>query len=325
MLSIGIDIGGTRIKGVLMSHEGHVIYKDQIDTNASSGGGHVLASVLDLIETIRSQAPDGQLISGVGLGTPGFVDSNGIIAGGAENLPGWEGTPLCSSIEERFGLTARAGNDVTVAAWGEYCFGGRDDLKNMVFIALGTGIGGGLILNGQLYEGTGGMAAEIGHICVDTGPDALQCNCGQRGCVERYASGVGLVDMALRIGRTYTPSVSSTLHQLILNQPEILTAEDVYRYVSRGDSLAILIHEAFCAKLARLCGILINTLAPEAIIMGGGVLNAGDIIPEKVKELTARYAWPQMYQRVRFERSQLGSWCGAIGAAALMIPSSAGR
>jgi glucokinase len=252
---------------------------------------------------------------GVGIGSPGFVDPSGIVLGGAENLPGWKGTHVFAPIAERFGLRATAANDVTAAALAEYRFGAGRGVQNMVCLALGTGIGGGIVANGGLYKGSHGMAAELGHIVVET--NGLPCNCGQCGCVEQYASATGIVNMARRFAEMNDNKTAFV--EAVRKNPEATTAKMVYEAVKAGDPVAHLVHTTAMDMLARVCGIMCNTLSPDRIVLGGGVVMAGQIIVDEVTKHLHKYCWEAIAQRCEIVRAQCGEDAGVLGAAAMVF------
>jgi glucokinase len=314
-VAIGIDLGGTNLKGVIMNRNGIGRHLTRVPTEAARGGSKILENILALVDKLISQDGGKENIIGVGIGTPGFVDSNGTIIGGANNLPGWMGMQLYEPIRKRFGLWATAGNDVTVTALAEWRFGAGRGVKNMVCLALGTGIGGGIVANDRLYKGSHGMAGELGHISVDTG--GLQCNCGQKGCIERYVSATGIVEMAVRLCRQLDSQKRTPFSSEVLRDPVALTAKTVYDYVKKNDPVACSVNEAVCEKLARAIGIIVNALSPDRVILGGGVMMAGQVIVDTVSKYVPLFCWPEIWQRCSLAVAELGENAGVLGAAGL--------
>ncbi|MDR3012667.1 MAG: ROK family protein [Chitinispirillales bacterium] len=311
---IGIDLGGTSIKGVVMGEDGAYGEALRIPTEAYKGGEHVLASIMSLIGELLGTVGD-QPVAGVGIGTPGFVDGDGTILGGAENLPGWKGVQIYAPITERYGLPVAAANDVTAVALAELKFGAGRGVKNIVCFALGTGVGGGIVIDGKLYAGSHGMAGELGHIVVETG--GLQCACGQNGCLERYSSATGIVRLA--IDYASSADVDTPFARLVRKNPAEITAKIVYEYVAQADSLAMKVHHTACEMLGRAAGIMMNALSPDRIVLGGGVMMAGDIITNTVKTYAARSAWPAIFERCEVVPAQMGEDAGVMGAGALAL------
>jgi glucokinase len=265
----------------------------------------------------------GAQIIGVGIGTPGFVSEDGVVLGGSENIAGWKGTRLYEPIMQRCGVKAVAANDVTVMALAESRFGAGIGVKNLVCYALGTGIGGGLILDGKLYKGTHGMAGELGHIAVET--NGIPCNCGIRGCVEQYASASGIANL----GRTFAIENQDTRKTAFvveaLKDLSMVTSKMVYEYVAQNDPVAIEVHEKACDMMARAIGISLNTLAPDRVVLGGGVLMAGQIIIDTVKKYTRHYCWSSIFERCDIVAAKLGENAGVMGAGAMAFDEFSGR
>ncbi|MDR0305960.1 MAG: ROK family protein [Chitinispirillales bacterium] len=313
--AIGIDLGGTTVKGVVMSEDGICEHITRVPTEAQKGGQQVLANILSLIaELIQKSSLQASDFVGAGLGTPGFVDNDGTVSG-AENLPGWKGTNIYTPIKERFGLKVTAANDVTAVAMAEQRYGAGRGVNNIVCFALGTGIGGGIVIDGKLYKGTHGMAGEIGHIVVET--DGIQCNCGLKGCVERYASATGIVNLALEYTKSASGNNLTPFVEIVRGSPSKVTSKMVYEYVAAGDAVALKVHHKACDMLARAVGIILNTLSPDRVVLGGGVMMAGNVILDTVKECIPRYCWPNIYEHCEIVLAQMGEDAGVMGAAAM--------
>lgn len=321
-LVIGIDVGGTNLKGIVMEKNGKGHHLTRISTQAERGGAQTLLNVLTLIDTLIRLEGSTEHILGIGIGTPGFVSGDGVIHG-AENLPGWKGTQLYKPILERFGLTPVAANDVTVMALAEAKYGAGRGVRNMVCYALGTGIGGGIVIDHKLYQGSHGMAGEFGHIPVETG--GIPCNCGQIGCVERYASATGIVYLAKELSKNYSGSAATPLAQAIRAAPDVLTSKMVYDYAAQGDPLAWAVNDLVCDMLARAIGMTLNTLAPDRVVLGGGVMMAGSIIIDTVKRHLPKYCWSLILEKCDIVAAELGEDAGVMGAAAMAFEEFDGR
>jgi len=319
MRAIGIDLGGTTVKGAIIGEGGICGEVIRVPTEAHAGGQRVMDNILALIGKLAGAGgADAGSFMGVGIGTPGFVDSDGTVLGGAENLPGWKGMQIYMPITERFGLRVAAANDVTVAALAELRFGAGRGVRNMVCFALGTGVGGGIVTNGRLYKGSHGMAGEIGHIVVETGGE--QCACGQRGCLERYASATGIVNMAVAMAMEAAEGGDLTAFaKLVRRNPAEVTSKLVYEYVARADALALAVHNRACDMLGRAVGIMINTFSPDRVVLGGGVMMAGNVILEAVKSYAVRHCWPAIFDRCKIVPAQMGEDAGVVGAGVLAI------
>jgi glucokinase len=314
-LAIGIDLGGTNLKGVLLNEQGGISTITRITTEAHKGGAQVLQKILDLIDLLIKNKPIDAQIVGVGIGTPGFISDDGLVLGGAENLPGWKGTRLYEPIQQQFGLRAVAANDVTVMALAESRFGAGRGVKNLACFALGTGIGGGLVIDGKLYKGTRGMAGEMGHIIVET--DGILCNCGNRGCVEQYASATGIANLGKKIATENQNSKRTTFVNEALKDLSAVTSKMVYDFVHKNDPIAVEVHEKACDMMARAVGIVMNVLAPDRVVLGGGVLKTGQIIIDAVSKYTHQYCWASIRQYCDIVIAESGEDSGVLGAGAM--------
>jgi len=313
--AIGIDLGGTAIKGAIICETGVVGNVTRVPTEAHKGGQQVLDNILGLIEKlIKDSGREASSFIGVGIGTPGFVGGDGTILGGAENLPGWKGTQIYEPITKRFGLGVSAANDVTAVALAELMFGAGRGVKNIVCFALGTGVGGGIVTDGKLYKGSHGMAGEVGHIVVET--DGILCACGQKGCVERYSSATGIVNMAVEMASA-KDGEDTDFAKAVRKNPAEVTSKMVYEYVAKADAIALKVHNRTCDMLGRAVGIMINALSPDRVVLGGGVMMAGDIILDTVKTYAARHCWPAIFERCEIVAAQMGEDAGVMGAGAL--------
>jgi glucokinase len=315
--AIGIDLGGTNLKGLIMAPNGARRHLTRIPTEAALGGMRVCANIVQLIDTLIEKEGGQSSIIGAGIGSPGFVDKDGTVLGGAENLPGWKGINIFDPIRERFGLPVFASNDVTLTALAESRFGAGMEAPNMLCFALGTGVGGGVVLNNAIYDGSHGMAGELGHIVVET--NGLPCNCGQRGCVEQYASATAIA--ALGVSRAREAVDRTPFVEFAAARPEAVTSKTVYQFVARNDPAALDVHHTACEMLARACGIACNAFAPDMIVLGGGVLKAGEIIVREVSRRAAAHCWPEIWQRCDIVAAKLSEDAGVIGAASLVYDS----
>ncbi len=319
--AIGIDLGGTNLKGIIISQKGEWRHLTRIPTEAEKGGAHVMSNILSLIDQlIRKEGSSGHIL-GVGVGTPGFVGQDGTVDG-AENLPGWKGTRLYIPIMERYGFKAIGANDATVAALAEARYGAGRGVRNMVLLTLGTGIGGGIVIDHKLYTGTFGMAGELGHIIVQTG--GIQCNCGLRGCVERYASATGIVYLAKKFSDEVPAGKDTPFSALVKENPGAITSKAVYDFVNKGDMVALKVHETICEMLGRLIGIVCNFLSPDRIVLGGGVMNAGKIILDTVARYAAGNCWPMIWEKCDMVIAELSEDAGVLGAGAMVFDAFGG-
>jgi glucokinase len=223
---------------------------------------------------------------------------------------------------ERFGLKASAANDVTAVALAELKFGAGRGVNNIVCFALGTGVGGGIVTNGRLYKGTHGMAGEVGHIVVET--DGVPCPCGQKGCVERYASATGIVNLAIEYSKTAKENEVTKFVDTVRKNPAEITSKIVYEYVAQADPVALKVHHRACDMLGRAVGRGMNALSPDRVVLGGGVMMAGDVILEAVNAYAARHCWQAIFDRWEIVPAQMGEDAGVMGALALAFEEFGG-
>ena len=315
-LAIGIDLGGTNLKGIILNEKGEGRHLTRIPTEAHNGGSHVMNNILKLIEELISKEGSDKQIIGVGIGTPGFVDADGTVWG-AENLPGWKGTRIYDAVTKKFGLKTIAANDVTVAAMAEAKYGAGQGIRNMVLFALGTGIGGGLVIDHHLYKGSHGMAGELGHIVVET--NGIPCNCGQQGCVERYASATGIVNLARKLCAEAEKSNPTPFVLEVNKDPLKVTSKMVYDFVKINDPVANRVNEIACNMLAKAIGMVLNAISPDRIVLGGGVMMAGQVIIETVSKYVPSYCWPIIWEKCDVVIAQLGEDSGVLGAGAMVF------
>jgi glucokinase len=313
--SIGIDIGGTSIKAAAFfgnaDRDGLISGEiRRYPTRTADGAAPVREIIERAIDEISRGLP-GRMIA-IGVGTPGLVDREGNLIGAAVNIPGWDGLPLSRALEERWRVPVSVANDANMTAYGEWRFGAETGSAgdSLVCISLGTGIGGGVVLDGRILVGAGGMAGEIGHVVVEEG--GRPCNCGLSGCLERYSSATGIAVSAVRMA----PDFDSPLSREIAAGTAGPTAKQVYRALSAGDSLAAAIHRDSSRHLAKAIGVLAQTVNPKVIVIGGGVLEAGDIIIEGIREFLPRFVLPMSLESLNIRRASLGESAGVWGAAA---------
>ncbi len=318
--ALAIDLGGTKVTAAIVGEDGKIVSISTRPTNAQRGGDWVLNRVKEVAaEALEiSKIPSKQLI-GVGMGTPGVVDAErGIMLSEAVNIPDWKGRNLKEELERVLGLPIIVDNDANAAGFGEYVFGAGRGSKSLIFVALGTGVGGAVILNGEIVRGVSFVAGEIGHISVD--PNGPKCGCGNYGCVELFASGPAIAQKA----REYVlRGVKTKLAEM--TTPENLTAEHVAHAAQEGDLLA----QSILAEAGKILGVTLagiaNLLNPDCIVIGGGVAQAGNWLIEPVRWEIKRRALPDATKVLQVLAAALGTNAGVLGAAALVfrsIPSS---
>ncbi len=315
-LSLAIDLGGTKVAAAVVREDGTIISHSTRPTEASRGGDWVLNRIKEAaVEALENGKVHPSSLIGVGLGTPGVVDSErGIMLSEAVNIPDWKGRNLKAELEQILGIPAFIENDANAAGLGEFVFGAGKGAKSLVFVALGTGIGGAVILNGEIVHGTSFAAGELGHISID--PNGLKCGCGNYGCIELYASGPAIAQRAREYVLRGVDTKLSTMAS-----PEELTAEHVALAAKEGDLLA----QSILAEAGRLLGVvlagIVNLLSPDRIIIGGGVAQAGDLLLEPVRWEVKRRALPDATRVLQIVPAALGTKAGILGAAALVFRS----
>lgn len=304
----GIDVGGTTVKCGLFSVKGDILDKWEIPTRTENNGVNILPDVAVAIDAkIQEKGIARDTIAGVGLGIPGPVNEDGAVIC-AVNLH-WGYVELEKELEKLTGLTVKAGNDANVAALGEMWKGGGAGYHNVVMVTLGTGVGGGIIVNGKIVTGTHGAGGEIGHIHVED-DETLSCNCGNQGCLEQYASATGVVRLANRM-------LEATDKASVLRNEEV-TAKAVFDAVKAGDELAMEVAEKFGKYLGTALAVIAGVVDPEVFVIGGGVSKAGKILLDYVEKYYKKYVF-QGSRDCAFALAELGNDAGICGAAKLVL------
>ena len=304
----GIDVGGTTVKCGLFSTEGEVLDKWEIPSRTEDGGKNILPDVAAaILAKMEEKGLAKEEIAGVGIGVPGPVDDNGVIAC-AVNLH-WGRLDIVKELGDLTGLKVKAGNDANVAALGELWKGGGMGYHNVVLLTLGTGVGGGIIVNDRIFGGSHGAAGELGHIHVE---DAIKdpCNCGSCGCLEQVASATGIARLARE-------ELAASEEDSLLRNGEV-SAKAVFDAVKEGDALAIRVAERFGAYLGKAMSVFACVLDPEVFVIGGGVSKAGPVLFDYIKKNYLLYAFPTA-KNVAFELATLGNDAGIYGAAKMVL------
>lgn len=307
--AFGVDIGGTTVKIGLFDKDGCVLDKWEIPTVKDNGGDSVLPDVANSIKAkMAEKGIDADDIEGVGVGAPGAVDHNGTLVSGAVNI-GWGVFNLPKVLEGYLNLPVKAANDANVAAFGEMWQGGGKGYSNLVAVTLGTGVGGGIIIDGKIVVGANGAGGEIGHIHIEDSETEI-CGCKNSGCLEQYTSATGIVRLTKRrLAKDDKPSV--------LRQGEI-TAKAVFDAVKAGDDLAIEVAEQFGDYLGKGLAAVAGTVNPEIFVIGGGVSKAGEILFTFIEPAFKKYAFLAC-KDTKFALATLGNDAGIFGAAGLIL------
>ncbi|OGO53117.1 MAG: hypothetical protein A2148_11410 [Chloroflexi bacterium RBG_16_68_14] len=312
----GVDLGGTKIHSLVTTEEGRVLGEDRCLTQAWEGPDAVIGRIVSsLRRALEAAGLTTQDIVGVGISSPGPCDPVRGVVTNAPNLLGWHEVPLARLVSEGLGVPALLENDANAAAYGELRFGACRGLLHIVYVTLGTGIGGGLIIDGRIYEGASGAAGEVGHIVIDE--DGPPCNCGSRGCLEALASGPAIAReaaAALEAGR------SPLLAELVgKEQP---TPELVLQAAVQGDATAREIIERAGYHLGVGLTGLLNCFNPQALILGGGLVGLGDLYLGPAVRTARERAFAQIVADATITTAELGERAGALGAAALVMENA---
>lgn len=305
---LGVDVGGTTVKMGIFQNDGTLIDKWEIKTRTENHGEAILPDIAAAIDTkLAEHSIDKAEVSGIGMGIPAPVTKAGIVQKTA-NL-GWGYKEVKRELEELTGLTAHIGNDANVAALGEMWKGGGKGYKNLVMVTLGTGVGGGVIIDEEILVGTNGAGAEIGHICVNY-EETDSCGCGKQGCLEQYASATGVVRLAKK---RLADNTDETVLKL-----ETVTAKDVFDAVKAGDKVAMEIADQFGDYLGHALANIAVIVDPEAVVIGGGVSKAGEILLGYIEKPYMEKAFFSN-KEVKFTLAELGNDAGIYGAAKLAL------
>lgn len=313
---IGIDLGGTSVKLAILTTEGEIQEKWSIKTNILDEGSHI---VPDIIESILHRFETHGLTKddflGVGMGSPGVVDSEAGTVIGAYNL-NWKNLQLVKEqFEAALGLPFFIDNDANVAALGEQWVGAGNNNPNVVFMTLGTGVGGGVIAAGNLIRGVKGAGGELGHITVDF-EAPFACTCGKKGCLETVASATGIVNLSRRYADQYAGDAK--LKQMIDDGQDV-TAKDVFDLAKEGDDLALIVYRHFSEYLGVACANIAAVLNPAYIVLGGGVSAAGEFLLDGVRKVFAENSFPQIKESTQIVLATRGNDAGVLGAASLVL------
>jgi len=309
-LIVGVDLGGTKIDAVLADDCGNIRKREFKETRASEGPNAVIKRIVDAIKAVSSD----NKIAAVGIGAAGIIDVETGLITFSPNLPGWHNIKLKDILEHELGVKTFVDNDATVAAMAEHKFGIAVGCDHLVFITLGTGIGGGIITNGQIYRGVSGSAGEIGHMTIDiNGP---LCGCGNKGCFEALASGTALEREAKA---KIAEGARTSIPKYAKESGSRISAKSVYLAAQDGDKLA----NELIAQLGYYLGVglanLINIFNPQLVVIGGGVSRMGEMLLKPARKTVRERAFELSVKAARVEVSSLGYDAGPLGAVALAL------
>jgi len=309
-LIAGVDLGGTKILTLVVGRDLKIAGSDLRATDAAEGLQAVLARITASVRV----ASRGRPLAAIGISTPGPCDPERGVVTSPPNLPGWSDVPLAQLVSAGMGLPAWIENDANAAAIAEHGLGAGRGSRHMVLVILGTGIGGGLILDGRLFRGASGAAGEIGH--MQLGPNGPRCGCGRHGCLEALASGRALRDRAAEI---VAGEPGGILARIARDEGERPTAESLGQAAAAGDVSA----QQAIATAGRYLGAgitnLVDVFDPEVIVIGGSLRKLGPPYLDTAREIVRAEAFPQSYRDVRIVEAELGDEAGAFGAALVAL------
>lgn len=324
--AIGIDLGGTSVKYALISSDGSFLFEGKLPSRANVSAEAVIGQLLTAVARVKEFAAGQPLpypIAGIGLGTPGIVDATSrIVLGGAENICGWENLYLADRMEAETGLPTYLGNDANLMGLGETLYGAGRGATDIVFLTVGTGIGGAVMIDGKLFTGFGGRGTELGHVPLMANGEA--CACGSVGCLEHYASTSALVR---RFGQRMEAAGERCTGAQYAGERcmseryagQEIDGELIVRLYKEGDELATACLDEHCNYLGQGIAGFINIFSPQRVVVGGGLSEAGAFYIDKVSACARRYAIHDCAVNTEIRAAQLGNRAGSIGAAGLVF------
>lgn len=311
--AIGVDFGGTSIKTGLVTSGGKIIAQSRYPTFGEKGPKAVLRQMNKSIEDVLRQTKV-KPIRGIGIGSPGIIDSKAGVVKDPPNISGWHRVGLAKEIRKRFKFNVAVENDANVAAIAEARFGAGRRHPNFLFVIWGTGVGGGIILDGKIYRGPFGGAGEIGHVCIDY--NGLQCNCGARGCVEAY---VGQRYLSQRAAERLKNQPQSRIMELVDGDMSKVEPIFISQAAHEGDALAREIFVEAGTLLGVALGSVLNTIDLRVVVIGGGISAAGDFVFDAIKKSIQSHVMKPMRNGIRVIPAALGNSAGILGAAGLVL------
>ena len=310
---IGVDIGGTKIAGGLVTPDGEILRRLERPTNASEGGPKILARAGDLIAELIASSPGG--VGGIGVASGGQINpETGIVFSATPLIPGWVGMRIKDILEERFGVPVRAMNDASAAAVGEWRFGAARGVDDFVLLTIGTGVGGGVFADGKLLAGALGAAGAIGHMVIDC--DGRPCNCGSRGCLEAYTSGLSIANRAIALA-----SERGLDNDLVrgIRSDVYAGARLLGEAAKSGDPFALEVIREAGEYLGWGLASLLNLFNPSLVVIGGSMAELGDIFLGPAWEIARKNCLRHDSDPARLVTARLGNDAGLLGAAALIF------
>lgn len=307
---IGIDLGGTNLKAGIVDRDGNIHHRLSIRTDNNADPQTISNQIFELIVKVGAGLkPAPTNIIGVGLGSPGLVDKKGETILFSPNLPLWRNIPIKRMVSERFSVPCVLENDANAAAWGEKWVGAGKEADSLVMLTLGTGIGGGIIINNKLWRGVNNVAAEIGHMVIQM--DGPKCSCGNYGCIEAYASATSMV-------RRFKESLKNGVPSSLKDAGEI-TAKMINDAAFQGDKASLDVIKETGHYLGVALVNIMHVLNPEVIVLTGGMIGSGDLLMNPIKQVIKEKAFEASAKETKIVFSQLGNDAGIIGAAGCLL------
>jgi glucokinase len=300
--AVGVDLGGTFVKAALVSNTGDIIFKEKLSIGSEALKENILDTLESIIRALIDKGKKKQFdIIGIGIGTPGIV-YEGTVLGGADNLKGWENINLSTYYSTIFNLPVLIDNDANVMGLGEIIFGAAKGSSDVIFITVGTGIGGAIFINGELYSGYKNRGGELGHITIEH--NGLDCNCGGKGCLEAYASTTALIEQYV---------------YLTGENIDTINGRYIVKKFNEKDKDAIKCMKEHTNYLGHGIASFINAFAPQKVIIGGGISEAGQFYIDMIKESAFNYAMADCSVNTEIMGAKLGNDAGCLGAASLIL------
>ncbi len=313
---VGIDIGGTKLATVVADVSGRIISKVREPTHANKGPEYVLQLLVDMVyQTIKQAELELKDISAIGVSCGGPLDTKTGIVYSPPNLPGWVAFPLKEKLEFEFRIPVKIENDANACALAEYRFGGGRGYKSVLYMTMSTGIGGGIVLNGQVYHGVNDSAGEVGHQILL--PDGPLCGCGKRGCLESLCSGPAI---ARRAKEAIQAAVSqSVILNLADGEVDAVKSEHVLLAAKKGDTLALELIDETAYYMGWGIANLVNILNPDIVLLGTIAIAAGDLLLEPIRKTVSSFAMTRPAEAVTIMPAQLGESLGDLAAVSLVV------
>lgn len=310
---VGVDLGGTNIKFAFLSENGDILYRWSFPTDITNGGQNIIPDIASsILQKLKENNQTTSNVKGIGIGAPAFMNMETGFIYEAVNL-GWKDVDIRAELEQRLELPVVIDNDANVAALGEMWKGAGIGSKDLLCITIGTGIGGGIIINGEIVHGTNGMAGEIGHITVNP-ENGVLCNCGKHGCLETISSATGMVRQAIVEIDHYPESLLFTSYKQI----GPITAKMIVEAATEKDAFALKIIDTSSYYLGLAIANIANTINPSRIVIGGGVSKAGVLLLDSIRKYFNVFALPRVQMGAELAIATLGNDAGVVGSAWLV-------